>query len=273
MFLPTKVVHNFHQSDLSDVDFCPERGRRRLQEGMESEPTDSTVKGTAVHAAAEYGLFEKRDAAYGPELKDLEMVFEHELLKLCEVGFKWTKYKAADDLLKAGRKAVAAWHREVMPQVEPDVIEAVYSRPIVVDDERIIVMEGSPDCVDTSGVCWDWKTGSRQYREWEYQKQAIQPTVYSFLAQFDKPLPWHFRYAIMRDNGTVDYCNVTRNEADHRWLREKVLNLAITLEAGLPRWPVNDQGWWCSEKWCPAWRTCKGQALSSNVPVTQGGLT
>lgn len=224
---------------------------------MESSATDSTVNGTAVHAAAEHGLNEKLDGRT-TSLDELIGVYDRELTALLTEPMKWTKYKNAGAIQKDGRKQVGAWLDEVEPQVQPALVEPFMARTIVADAERSISMEGTPDCIDADGVVWDWKTGTRQYREWEYQRQAIQPTVYSFLAQWHLPPPWRFRYAILRPNGTVDYCSVTRSPSDHRWLMQKVINLAITLEAELPAWPVNDQGWWCSEKWCPAWSTCKG---------------
>ena len=260
-------VHSLHQSDIGEFDMCGERGRRSYLDITPRTSTDSTINGTAVHAAAEHGLIEKRDHQV-PHLSELLGVYDANLAELLAEPFEWKKYQQPSDLYEIGHTQVEAWWRKVEPRVDPHLIEENASRLIHSDDERDVYLEGTLDCADMDGRIWDWKTGEARYVPWEKQRWAIQPTVYTYLYSWSHEPPWHFRFTLLRPNGTVEFCDVTRMPGDHAWLREKVLALAIAIEAELPSWPLNDTGWWCSEKWCAAWDECKGAQVHDHWKQT-----
>ena len=59
----------------------------------------------------------------------------------------------------------------------------------------------------------------------------------------------NFSYAIMHPKG-VSTMQFERNEQHYEWLRNKVSALCRLLETQTGPYPLGDNGWWCSEKWC-----------------------
>ena len=249
--------HSLHQSDIAEFDLCGERGRRSYLGITPRTDTDSTILGTAVHAAAAHGMVEKRDHQV-PHLSELLGVFDQHLAEALAEPFEWKKYQQPHELYEIGHVQVEAWLRKVEPTVRPMFIEEERRRLIHTDDERTVWLEGTADVVDDLGRVRDWKTGEAKYVPWEKQRYAIQPTVYSYLYQWEYAPPWEFEFVLLRPTGKVDRVTVTRTPGDHAWLKRKTLALVTAIEAELPQWPLNDTGWWCSEKWCGAFADCKG---------------
>jgi hypothetical protein len=75
--------------------------------------------------------------------------------------------------------------------------------------------------------------------------------------------PYRFNFVLLRPNGKVEWVPVHRGQADFAWLLKKVLHLAYLQECELEEWPLNDQGWWCSPKWCGKWDQCKGAIVKT----------
>ncbi len=256
--------HTFHQSGLAEVDMCPERGRAGLAAELPREENDAMVLGTCVHSAIEYMLDDDADLIEGLR------VFENELDTYPEFEHvKWTNRHAMFDV---GHTMLDTWDREVRPRLgEAHLIEWEFSYPIVEDDERVITLAGTADFIDATGHIIDWKTGEAKYQQWEKQRWAIQPTVYTWALNQLYPemkAPFSFQFCLLRPSGKVDWCEVHRSQADFAWLRKKVLHLARTVEAELDEWPLNDTGWWCSSKWCAKWDQCKGSIVKAGWDQT-----
>ena len=121
-----------------------------------------------------------------------------------------------------------------------------------------VELTGTIDCVDEGGFVWDWKTAARSYAAtaWEYQRWAIQPTVYCFATDLNL-----FQYGVLVHNGDAEIVTVERDVPHFQFLAHQIDRIVDLIEADLPHWPLNDQGWWCSERWCAAWADCKGRPL------------
>jgi hypothetical protein len=137
----------------------------------------------------------------------------------------------------------------------------------------VITIAGTMDYVDEFECIWDWKTAGREYEAYEYKRYKIQPTVYTFalaheLGLHDHPevVDWEFSYGISIKSGrkTNQMLHVTRNNGHWSWLQEQFVAIGNLILADLPTWPLNDQGWWCSPKWCSAWDQCKGKHLGES---------
>lgn len=108
--------------------------------------------------------------------------------------------------------------------------------------------------------------GSRKYEEWEYRRNATQPTVYTWagvqlgLTEADENGEVPFEYVVMMKN-EVHRFTVLRHPGHWQAMQQKVTHLALLIESGLEQWPVNYDSALCSPKWCPAWSGCRGKFL------------
>lgn len=245
-------VHKFRQSWLNTFAKCPEQARAlRAGEITSDRTTDSMILGTAVHAAIEHTLL-------GGDADDYADVIEHTLdVQMLNGGWQKTKFDYRQIIDNAGR-AFRLWHGDIAPHVDPIEVEATFTHTLVDDEQRKIILTGTIDCLDKGGVVWDWKTAGRAYEAWEYQRWAIQPTVYS--TAFGTDL---FRYGVLVYNaGETQIVDVWRNEGHTQWLQAQCNQIASLIEQDLSMWPLNDQGWWCAETWCPKFAECKGAVMS-----------
>jgi hypothetical protein len=70
-------------------------------------------------------------------------------------------------------------------------------------------------------------------------------------------------YVMYGAQGEVSSMTIERGPQDFEFLRRKVEAASRLVEqSGLKVWPLNDAGWWCSEKWAPCWSVCKGKTTA-----------
>lgn len=271
-------IHNFSQSFIGGFQHCPEQARADyFQETPKDDYTDSTALGTAAHAGAEYALEEKRDREVPPVHDVIEVAFD-ELEGIGE--WKYTKL-SLKQIEAALPRMISAFMADVLPRVDPLQIELRFKVPLYRGKKRQVNLVGTMDCLDVNGLPWDWKTASRAHDVWEKQRWATQPTVYTYAAQWleqynmladvdDWPegrendfemVPSEFMYGVMLHNGDTQVYPVHRDATFVTWLRQVASQIAWMVEHDVKPWPLNDGGWWCSEKWCPLWSECKGKYM------------
>lgn len=249
-----KYEHRFRQSDLNTFMHCPEQLRDRWMRSEREPSTDSQVLGSACHAGIEFELSNGGPVPLGGGMSwDGHDVIEQYLNEAQQEGWTYTKF-SIQQVYDRAHYAFQLWCDQIAPLIDPIEVEHTFTRLAWEDTERRIYWTGTYDCLDKQGVVWDWKTATRDYDAWEYQRWAIQPTVYTHATGSDL-----FSYGVMNhDKGNVQVIPIWRSDAHHAWLCAQSVGLARLIEAGLERWPMNDQGWWCSEQWCPNWQACKG---------------
>lgn len=250
-----KIEHSFRQSWLKDAMTCPERARRNLVGTLPDRETDAAAVGTAVHAGIETYLG-NRSLTYGEILRVCEATFE-EIEQ--DPSFVWSKYshRTAMGLIDT---FLANWW-EIGNKFAPIATEYGFSKVLYEDDERIIKLNGTIDLVDENMGLVDWKTSGRgTYEKWEYERWAIQPTVYTWAYHSDTATEgekFPFTYYVIHKGGVQEF-TVWRDQSDWKWLEQRALQYARMIEANLDEWPMHDNHALCSAKWCPAWDTCKG---------------
>lgn len=250
----SKREYTFRQSWLKTATTCPERARREWLGLMPERETDAAAVGTAVHAGIESflrGEVEEFDDALQVALERFEEIEAHPT-------FTWAKYshRVAENLINV---FLNHWWG-IRYQFDPAEIEYTFNEKFYEDEERIIRVSGTIDLVDHHLGLVDWKTSGRgPYEKWEYERWAIQPTVYSwaYAQTHDVEDQIPFSYAVMHKSGVQQF-TVWRSPKDWGWLERVLVNHAIMLEAELPQWTLNDAHALCSAKWCPAWADCKG---------------
>lgn len=248
----SKHEHTFRQSWLKESTLCPERARRNLKGTLPDRETDAAAIGTAVHAGIEAVLRNEvtdyRDAL-SVAVSEFEQIEAHP-------SFTWTKYshRVAQDRIST---YLGHWWG-IKDMFRPVDVEWTFNEVLWEDEDRIVRVSGTIDLVDERLGLIDWKTsGNGAYETWEYDRWAIQPTVYTF-ARHDADQPQHpFTYNVMHKDGVQTF-TVWRSEKDWDWLKQRAVQLAKMIEADLDEWPMHDDHALCSAKWCPAWDTCKG---------------
>lgn len=260
--------HTFRQSWLKTADLCAERGRLDMYDHID-RTSDSAAIGTAVHSGIE-SWFENTNLGLS-DITGTSLAKFRALAK--DPDFYWTTHDMKS-ATKLAETCTEMWWRQVMPTLDPCARSEVEFRfPIIEDDTRLIELSGTMDYYsERYGDLIDWKTGSRKYSQAEHERWAIQPTVYTLAAVKtlgldpkafkDQQVP--FEFVIMLGKGkspTVQRLGVTRGPDHWAWLERRCLAWAKLDEAALEEWPMSDDHFLCSSKWCPHWATCKGAAV------------
>lgn len=279
-----RTKYKFHQSWLGETDICLERSRRGLMGLLPADDTDANCAGTAVHAGAEAVLYAIKDDGQPLDLETMQKVAHLTFDELIEgPTFRWVK-RMEGGARKFIDRSCVAWYKGVLPWLDPLAIELFAGPYVLYEDDKIVIeLAGSIDYVDAVRGLTDWKTGGQEYKQWEKQRWAIQPTVYTWLLDqycrangLENPTihdGFHrFTYYVMLgDSGGLQKVVVNRDPGDWAWLAAKARSIVTLIEAELPQWPLNDGHALCSAKWCPAWADCKGAHVAADWPrkVTQ----
>lgn len=258
---------NISQSWLNTFFNCPELARREVFEQLESSGTDATAIGTGLHSAAEAHL--KDGADYDQCLDAAVASFRHEVSL---PGFRWVQIKSEDTAIKYLTTCVNSWWDGVRPQLgAPVAVEwkfktLLFTRTDKGAGELDVYLSGALDFVDDNGIIWDWKTAGDadkygKRKAWEYERWSIQPTAYTlgWFRETGEYAP--FTFAVVMKGAQpkeAQFLTVERDERHWAWLTRQVESVMDLAESRLSGWPLRDQHALCSERWCPAWSTCKG---------------
>jgi hypothetical protein len=257
-------IHTWvRQSSIKTADMCMERFRKDIYSLSAERPKDVNTFGTACHAVAEDAL-QARMNGKDETLEGLLYAFDYywDEAKLLIDDDQWTKYRP-ETIGAEGYSRITDWYNQIYnadEKIIPTGIEQDFNKILWEDNERVIYARGTIDLVEENRV-WDWKFPSRDYsrNKWEYERWDVQSIMYCWAT--DIPL---FRFGIIHPKG-VSYIELERDSSHTEWMKQKVLALAKFVEnAPRGQWPLGDNGWWCSEKWCPNWARCKG--------ATTGGI-
>lgn len=277
-----------HQSDISHYLKCPEQFRQTnglMPGGLWVKPeggkveTDAATVGTVLHAVIEQDLkepFGKLAAAtkYGMLwFRDLIDQYLTDEVEYRTESFGADPQKALDQI----KFLIENWfrsderqywlHRDqsgYIPEWEFDIPFITISNPKTIREVRLA---GQADIMDMeANRVLDWKSASRPYQRWEYQRWGVQPTVYTFagvesglivpdadgFAQFD------YRVFVRGKDKDCQEVTVYRGNGQWGWLTMLVNNIVNMIESDAETWPLSDDHALCGPKWCPVWSTCKG---------------
>lgn len=266
---PNRRVHVFHQSDLTQLQLCPERARQLWTGLVADTENDTTATGTAVHEGIEVRL-------NGGSVAEAIEVAHTRFAELArDPRFEWKKVRSGgyDTVSKHIGQALRNWDTLVFPLLGPSQgIEVNFE--LLLDERRDgdgaiteIRLAGCMDYVDDVAV-WDWKAPGnlRKYQAdyggqgWELKRWGLQPTVYTFAAEamglLDGPT-LHFNFAALSKTSPQAVILPCERNAQHwQWLAALCWNAVEMLRSDLARWPMTDNHGLCSELWCPAYHTC-----------------
>lgn len=253
---PGRWEHHFSASGLKDYLTCAEKGRRQYFRLLPDKQTEFTAMGRAVHKGIEKSFVDEN-----PHDVAIEAFVE----AAKHPNFQYVKYTPAECIDFISHHIIN-YTRFVKPHLpEPVAIEQWFDIPFYEDPFRTIYLRGAIDCVTERDII-DWKTAGSPHKIWEVDKYALQPAIYIWawnqLSGQDRD---HLRYVVfVNGKGIQDY-SITRTPAHVEWVKFQAIQFARMVESGLPYWTMNDQGWYCAEKWCSAWHDCKGKILNGGM--------
>jgi hypothetical protein len=250
-----RTVYTFSQSGIKRMLRCPEQFRLVERVGVRDPTGDAAAMGTAFHIYCEERLCGvPLPAALALAARALNLAHEHG-------QFQFVQVKTIHTLQEQLGRVCQRFEDETLPMLPLGGDVEVSKKMLVAETTTYdIYLKGTPDYV-YDGVVYDFKTATdveRQYPQWEVDRFHVQPTVYCALTGAAD-----FCYLVHEkgDNGIAKQVWTERGPIDFGWLGYQLQSMLPTLHTpGV--WPMNDQGWHCSPKWCPAWSVCKGSYMA-----------
>ena len=249
------------QSWLGSLAMCPERARQDMLGLSERTESSSTMIGTAVHYGIEQCLLESMMAGDPLSREDMIAGSMNYWLENNNEIVAWNHTdRECEEIIQANS---AVWWDEVRPAMRPIAVEERFEIPLVTDtDGPAIWLQGTIDLVQEYPLpIVDWKNpGRKPHAEWEKKRWSVQAAAYTYavneLYGFEEPLPFEFVYLV---KGKVHRTTVYFGPPQWESLVALARSAGTLINANLPVWPLNMNGWHCSPKWCGAWKTCRGQ--------------
>lgn len=270
------------QSWLGDALLCPERARLGAKYPEDRRNNDSAVMGTAVHHAIEAVL---NGALEASDIGEYAMNdFRHAELLYKDAGTPINITNTDPSNWDSHIFSMAsAWVRDIMPQVPlGGLTEHRFETQIgYIDNDKYqfeLWFEGTMDYMHPTGI-WDWKTAARKFNLNEKQNQNVQSSVYAasavMMGAMNFDVQFNFGVMIRNAKSTGQVVTVTRTLGHGKWIVEQAIamvNSILLLQDNLPaeRWPINDQHYLCSSRWCPSWSKCKGSFISITNNESEG---
>jgi hypothetical protein len=237
---------------------CPEQARQdRLGLVTQKESSDF-LRGNAVHGAIEYAGRLMLAGMPRPELSEIIEVAEEFIVSYSSAVEVWRHHY--ESLVDTVRANLTCWYEELFPDLDPVGVEIPFEKEIGRRDNVRLVLTGTVDWVDKSGVIWDWKNPSREYLAWEYKRWDIQSHAYCWALEATD-----FNLGVLVD-GTLQVVEIERTEEDKNSFVELCWSMVPIIMSDAKTWPQNWSGWHCSPKWCPVWQAgeCRGKHLGEN---------
>lgn len=285
-----RVELTMRQSSFGTFGICQERARRENLEGAVQVDTDAAVVGTCVHAAIELDLSDKIVGGEGYSFDTLLETFNAEWDDWsARPTFRHVKYNDTS-ARKWGGVCLRHWYDGIREQLDPIEVEWGFNFQVYEDDWSVIRYSGTCDLIDRNFGLVDWKTSGRgPYQEWEKQRWAAQPTVYTQAywdacvhgefgdgepsIETEGVFPIDFTYGVMHANG-IQVFRVQRGPEEWAWQLEKAKQVLSLIDTTYDSehaiwdrtWPTNDEHALCSPLWCPEWSTCKGTFVTGDDP-------
>ena len=248
------------QSWINNFIRCPEQARQERLGLVEQRQTSDLLRGNAVHEAIEHaGLLRMG----GQEHIDLVELLDIGDAYCAEHGGKVDVWRDSyEQTIDVVRQNLMVWYDELWPILRPKAVEKTFTKSMGIRDGVKLVLQGTADWIDDSGVIWDWKNPSRHYAEWEKKRWDIQSHAYTWACGKEQ-----FNLAVM-SKGKLQVIEIERSDADKAAFVELCWSIVPTLltidEA--TTWPQRWEGWHCSPKWCPVWQAgkCRGEHLGDD---------
>ena len=263
-----RIGHTMRQSELGNyIGMCSEQIRLDRAKPELRRENDAMASGTAVHAGIQHAI-DYMMAGGMLTIADIHGVALDEFARIVALpNFSWVS-NTPEACIANIKQALDLFHDHVLPGLHPMGTEIPFRRLVLYeDDQRVIYANGTLDYHDKFRGLFDWKTASSAHRAWEKQRWNIQSIMYPWamkqIGEIPPDAPDDFTFIIfVNGKKAIQTIKVTRTAQHIEWMRRQALQMALQVEANLATWNLNDNGWWCSKKWCSHFSTCKGQFVN-----------
>jgi len=240
---------------------CGEQYYRRYIKGEIIPPGVAIIVGSSTHKTIEVNLknkIEKKQLLNLDIIKDLardEVTkrFEGEIL-LSEEEKSKGKEAVKGEAIDFAVSCSEAHAKELAPKIEPIAIEKTFYLDIPNNPFQI---SGTIDILEENKIR-DTKTTSRFVKG--TADKSLQLTMYSLaekITENKKIKKLCLDFLVKRKDGTEVITEETkRDDKDFEVLLARIENALNQLKAGIFP-PTNPENWWCSEKFCGYYKTCK----------------
>jgi|TARA_R110002012_G_scaffold58075_2_gene150610 hypothetical protein len=248
------------QSWINNFLRCPEQARQERLELVSQKQTSDLLRGNAVHAAIEWAGLIKQGGEEEVTLEELLDVSDNFLADNGHTIDVWRHNY--EDIVDVCRANLVAWYEEIFPILHPQAVEETFKKSMGIRHGVNLILQGTADWIDESGVIWDWKNPSRHYAAWEKKRWDIQSHAYTWA--YDKE---QFNLCVMAD-GKIQVIEIPRSPEQKKAFIElcwSIVPTLLTIDDAVT-WPQNWEGWHCSPLWCPVWQAnkCRGAILGDN---------
>jgi hypothetical protein len=259
-------------STLSDHGKCMEYHRRKYLERDATPPTTPQIRGGAVHRSIGAALLAQQQTQ---AISPIEMYADGAAsaidlqvragVTLSAEEASIGKPKVLGALKDEAVSYARGYGRQVGPAIKPIAVERQLTMRGALPG---VLLRGKVDLIDQTPqgeVIRDAKTVSKAPAA-NATQLSFQLTMYDLLRRADLPMfpdpsprPVSQDFLIRRANGRIDHerQTSTRGPRDHQALLQRIQAATHAVEAGIIV-PANPElSWFCSDKYCPYWTTCK----------------
>ncbi len=253
------MIESIHQSSLGTFLRCGEQGRRRYIEDEIIPPGIAAGRGTGVHKANKVNLRNKIKTKQDMPLSDLQDAARDGFIHSFDNGIFLPKedipHKKTilNDGLNDTLRLTKLYRNEVAPNAKPVAVEEKFK----IDVGLPLFLSGTIDYEEIA-VINDLKTTTKSWSNGKIDSE-IQPIFYSFVHEHETGIRPEFFYHILvalKKSEKLQQQSITPTKKHYRALFAKLALFCKMLETGLFP-PANPSAWWCSEKWCGYYLTCK----------------
>jgi len=245
---------------------CPRQWYHRYIEGIIAPPSISLVLGSAYHTALETNFKQKISSQEDLPVADVQDAF----VTSWDYQLRNRYLKDIDEGGEVEYPSIA-WE-DTNPEKEKDKgceLVSVYQEtmapsifPMEVEEEKILDIGGVKvvmriDLITDNLRIVDHKTSSKSKTQDEME-QELQPAAYGLAVK--QEVPFDFHVAVKTKVPKIQVVTVQKTFKDFAWFAIIVSEVAKAIKAGV--FPPNDQGWWCSPRFCGYYSICKGKYVT-----------
>ena len=242
---------HYSATQLGMLQRCPRQYYYRYILGVKSKPGAALSFGGAGHDALEYNYTQKIESHNDRPVNEVQEVFAAALEgKKNDTSWVDMKYEKVLDL---GTELIHEYQTNYAPQIQPVSVEKEFlislpgvSKPI----------KGFIDIIDDNGIIRDHKFVGRVKTKRDVET-SLQLGIYSFAYKEDNGvLPNMVSFdCLLKAKGKVEQVGMKLEEDRLMRTLRIIQDLDKQIQAML--FPANEEGWWCSKKWCGYYDRCQ----------------
>ena len=253
------------QSMYGQFQRCPAQFERRWVYGDIIPPGIAARRGSSVHFAAELNHIQKVGSLVDLPLDVLQDAARDEyvrLVKECGVFVPRDQMSEKNALLAEGlddaTRLAKLYKEELAPKIQPIWAE----RRVYVDAGLAVPLAGTIDVLAEGHILRDMKTSAKTQPQ-AFADNSLQLTFYAGLVANESGV-WPFKILmdVLVNKKVPELVTLvaSRVPQDFATLIERVGIMLAQVETGLFP-PCQPDSWWCSERWCGYWHSCKWGGL------------